>query len=177
MQSQILSDALDVNLLALVGEGAQGRVYRLDEDRCIKVYKKSKYYHRELEVLRQSQSEPCYPKLYGWRKNQIIREYIPGIPLAEYLRNHPISDMLCEQLLELYFTFERLKFHRLDTRLEHIILTPDGVLRIIDPTNANVMKENYPRRMLLGLESLGYKDTFLEYVAKHAPHIYKQWIH
>lgn len=177
MATPMLLPVIKVDDLPLIGEGAQGRVYQIDAERCIKTYKKSKYFHRELDVLRQAQSECRFPKLYGWSKGQIIREYIPGTPLAEYLQNHPLTDSIAAQLLELYYSFERLGFRRLDIRLEHIILTPEGDLRVIDPTNANTMREKHPRRMLQGLEHLGYKEAFLKYVEEYDPKLYRRWVH
>ena len=170
-----LPDNLRIADLQKVGEGEQGIVYLIDPGRCIKVYKKSKYYDRELAVLQRTAGEPRFPKLFKWGHNYIIREYIPGIDLITYLKTNALTEAISGQLLEVLECFKRLRFRRIDTRLAHIIVTPDIQLRLIDPTNAMNKEQTYPKNLLAGLEELGVKRTFLEHVKKINPQLYERW--
>lgn len=170
-----LPSNLRIDDLALIGEGNQGIVYLIDPSRCIKVYKRSKFLKRELSVLKRAKGEPKFPALYEWGDKYIIREYISGVDLETYLKNNPLTEALSRQLLELYETFKRLRFKRLDTRLAHIIITPNEQLKIIDPTNAMNKKSSYPRKLLAGLDNLGLKKVFLEHTANINSSLYEKW--
>lgn len=161
--------------LILAGEGAQGKVYLLDDHRCVKVYYKSKYFYRELASLKRAAAEPTFPRLYEWDNNYIIREFIPGMELNRYLENYPLTKDLAAQLLEIYHAFKRLGFKRLDSRIDHIIITPEHKLRLIDPTNAMKHTELHPNRLLTGLAAKGYRERFLEYVKQLDPDLWSAW--
>ena len=167
---------LQLEKLRLIGEGAQGIVYLIDAGSCVKIYKKKKFFQRELACLQKGRGEAIFPKVHEWGDNMIIREYIPGVPLSEYLKSHEATPGIFLQLLQIYQTLERLRFKRLDTRLDHIIITHQGKLRLIDPTNLMNDHETYPRRMLTGLERAGCKTTFLKFVAEKEPRLAARWI-
>jgi predicted Ser/Thr protein kinase len=170
-----LPDNLKIKDLKYIGEGNQGTVYLIDPLRCIKVYKKNKFFKGELAVLQQTKGEPRFPELYEWGDNYMIREYIPGVDLETHLKDNPLTEALSSQLLDIYETFKRVRFKRLDTRLTHIIITSSGELRIIDPTNAMNKESSYPKNLLSGLEHLGHKKKFLEHVKKTNPPLFENW--
>jgi predicted Ser/Thr protein kinase len=170
-----LPDNLNIADLKLVGEGNQGIVYLIDQTRCLKVYKRSKFFARELSVLQKTKGEPRFPALYSWGDKYMIREYIPGIDLETYLKKNTLTEAISRQLLEIIETLKRLRFKRLDTRLAHIIITPNKELRIIDPTNAMNKSRSHPERLLAGLENLGFKEIFLEHAQKINPALAEKW--
>jgi predicted Ser/Thr protein kinase len=168
-----LPDNLKKSDLTYIGEGNQGIVYLIDQFRCIKVYKKTKYFARELSVLRKTKGEPRFPKLYDWGDKYIIREYIPGTDLETYLKNNTLTKAISRQLLDIIESFKRLRFKRIDTRLTHIIITPKQELRIIDPTNAMNKAQSYPKNLLAGLDNMGLKRIFLENANQTNSNIFK----
>lgn len=80
-----LSPNIDIKDLEFIGKGTQGKVYKIDSDRCIKIFKSKKECSDELETLLMAQSNAHFPRLYESGANYIIREYINGIELNEYL--------------------------------------------------------------------------------------------
>ena len=170
-----LPDNLKTTDLTVVGEGNQGIVYLIDQHRCLKVYKKSKYFARELSVLQKTKGEPRFPELYKWGDKYMIREYIPGVDLETYLKDNPLTENISCQLLEIIESFKRLRFKNLDTRLAHILITPSEELKLIDPTNAMHRERSYPKSLLAGLDHLGLKQTFLEQARKINPSLNEKW--
>ncbi|HEX2955076.1 MAG TPA: hypothetical protein VHR47_13985 [Bacillota bacterium] len=170
-----LPGSIRLKSLTKIGEGIQGKVYLIDAERCVKIYKKTKYFHRELECLKMGAGEAFFPKIIEVGDEFIIREYIPGLELNKHLKNHPLTATIAQQLLDLFHCLERLHFRRLDVRLDHIILTPEGNLRLIDPANLMHMREDYPKRMLKGLDEVGCRDEFLAYVDVREPKLAMLW--
>lgn len=161
--------------LEFVGAGRHGEVYKLDEHRCVKFYKKRKYLRRELFALRRGQGERFFPRLYYHGHNYIVREYIQGTPLNKYLRIHKLTRDIAGQLVELLEAFRRSRFRRADTRLSHIIVTPEGNLKVIDPVNSMKKSLPFPRKLLKGLRRRGMEQPFLRYVARNYPEVFSQW--
>lgn len=165
----------NVEGLQCIGEGGQGKVYRINADRCVKIYRKEKYCMRELAALRRGEDEPVFPRVYEWGRNYLIREYIEGSPLSDHLKTHPLTPAISRQLLDIFHLLERLRFSRLDSRLDHFLIQPDGRLRLIDPTNMIHKKEKFPRRMLAGLKTLGCRKDFFKQIAAIEPRLAESW--
>ena len=161
--------------LKLVGKGSQGRVYLIDPRRCIKIYHRKEFLPLELEILLKAKNEPQFPEVYEWGEDYMIREYIPGINLGEYLRRHPLTEDLSRQIAELFLAFERLGFNRLDTRMAHVLVTPEGRIKAIDPANAMRKQGAYPRKFLSQLSDLKWKRTFFKHLQRINPTLYERW--
>lgn len=116
---------INTNQLQLLGKGTQGRVYKIDEEKCIKVFKRKNYCENEVFTLLISQNDSHFPKLYSYGDNYIIRELIKGIELDKYLLNNSLTPILSNKILELYDAMYRIGFSRLDTALFHIFITDD----------------------------------------------------
>lgn len=161
--------------LQLVGKGSQGRVYLIDSQRCIKIYHRKEFLPLELEILLKAKYEPQFPKVYEWGDDYMIREYIPGISLGDYLRRNPLTEDLSRQIAELFLAFERLGFNRLDTRMAHVLITPEGRIKAIDPANAMRKYGTYPKKFLSQLDNLKCKKTFLKHLQTINPILYERW--
>ena len=171
----MLPYGLREDALALVDAGSQGTVYRIDQTRCIKVYHRPESLALELEVLLKARHEPQFPKVYEWGPDYMIREYIPGISLKEHLREHPLTENISRQIIELFQAFGRLGFRRMDTRMAHVLITPDGLIKAIDPANAMRKTGSYPRKFLSQLDDLKCKKTFLGHLRTANPSLYENW--
>ena len=79
-----LYEGININELQLLGTGTQGKVYKIDEKKCIKVFKKRTYCENEIDTLLMSQNNNHFPKLYSYGENYIIRELITGIEFDKY---------------------------------------------------------------------------------------------
>lgn len=166
---------LQIEALPKIGEGSQGTVYRLDDKRCIKVYHRPEFLKWELDILLKARNELQFPRVHEWGDDYMIREYIPGIGLKGYLRQHPLTEEISRQIIELFQAFERLGFHRLDTRMAHVIVTPPGLIRAIDPANAMRKSGSYPKKFLSQLDKLKCKKTFFKHLQEMNPTFFKRW--
>lgn len=166
---------INVKGLELVGEGSHGKVYRLDPMRCIKVCKRQKHILLELEVLKHSERFPHFPRVYECKDNYMIREYFDGPNLREYILQNGLSQSLACKLIEIMDIFKELGYTRLDCRMAHIIVTEGEQLKLIDPTRNMDKVCDYPHKLLLGLDRLGYRQQFLEFVKEVRPDYYAAW--
>lgn len=170
---------IQLDSLPKVGEGSQGKVYRIDDWRCIKVYFRTEFLPLELEILLKAQNDPLaslfFPRVYEWGPDYIIREFICGSGFKDYLRKHPLTEDLSRQLVLMFQAFERLEFRRMDTRMAHILVTSDGRIKAIDPANAMQKSGSYPRKLLSQLAKLKCKNTFLNHVKAISPALYEAW--
>ena len=64
--------------LEFIGAGKHGEVYKLDDKRCIKIYKTWRYLRRELAASSGEQAHPSSPGISGGSGLYYPR-YVPGI--------------------------------------------------------------------------------------------------
>jgi predicted Ser/Thr protein kinase len=170
---RLLVPGLTVEQLEFVGQGREGSVYRIDADRCVKFSKRK--HREEVASLEQGQGSPFFPKLHYAGRDFMLREYIDGLPLNHYLRRHPLTRSLSAQLIELFNELRRLGFKRRDMRLSHIIVTPGGKVRIIDPTNLNKDRRDFPRKFFKGMRRRKWADTFISHIREIDPEMLQRW--
>lgn len=172
----IARDKYNLNKLKFIGAGKQGKVYLIDHNTCIKLYKKKKYFNRELKNLKKAQGKPIFPCIYEVGKNYIIREYIDGVSLSSYFnKGKKLNRNIVEQIVNILESLKQLGFKRIDYRLAHIIITKQGELKVIDPTNVNNNRRSYPKKLISGLTKYGQKEAFLEYLKDSRPDLYNRW--
>lgn len=170
--------SVDINIrnLEFIGKGTQGKVYRIDSRRCIKIFKSKKVCKDELITLLMAKSDKHFPMLYEFGKNYIIREYVNGIELNKYLSRQKLTPQISSKLLELYDVMANIGYSRLDSAIFHIFVMPSGELKLIDTSKAMRKKTSIPKLIISGLEELGYKEDFFDFVKSNRPDLYNQWI-
>ena len=172
-----LPHSVNPNNLEFLGSGIQGEVYRINPRLCIKLFKKKKYFFRELNNLQRGRHSPLFPKINEWGNYYIIREYISGISLSSYLEEgHPFTKSTAIKIITIWEGLRELGFTRLDFRIPHIYFLPDGKVKIIDPANLMENDRKYPKQLLAGLKAYGVKQTFLALVEEISPDIYREWL-
>ena len=67
-------------------KGYQGAVYRIAEDKCVKIYGNTEHCKQETEVLLKGQNLPFIPKVYETGSNYVVMEYLLGPNLNAYLK-------------------------------------------------------------------------------------------
>lgn len=170
-----LYSGLNIKELQFLGAGTQGKVYKIDTQRCIKIFKRKQVCIDEIETLAMAQIDSHFPKIYDFGENYIIREYIDGIELDKYLSSHPLTQNISNKIIELYRAMNLVGYSRLDSALFHIFLTPCDDIKLIDTARAMKKKTLYPSLIIKGLEELGYKKQFLSFVKANIPDLYAKW--
>lgn len=171
-----LYSGIDISELILLGSGTQGRVYKIDSKKCIKIFKKSSACKDEVETLLMAQSDSHFPKLYDFGDDYIIREYIDGIELNKYLLKHPITPIISNEIIKLYESMVSVGYNRLDSAIFHIFITPSDDFKLIDTSKAMRKKTSHPTLILKGLDEVGYKEEFLDFVKVIRPDLYNKWL-
>ncbi|WP_134699027.1 serine/threonine protein kinase [Ammoniphilus sp. YIM 78166] len=159
----------------LIGQGAQGAVFKLSSDRCVKIYKNNTAASKERKAMEAGQDKAFMPKLYEAGDNYIEMEYIRGTDLIDYLEETGhFPKRLVKQILGILDDMKNIGFKRIDMRLRHLIVTKDERLKLVDHVNAyEKMKE--PVRLLKDLKNEKWLKPFLKKVKKIDPQRYKKW--
>jgi RIO-like serine/threonine protein kinase fused to N-terminal HTH domain len=166
---------LNIKELQLLGSGTQGKVYRINSQRCIKIFKSRKVCKDEFETLMMAQSDIHFPRLFAAGEDYIIRECINGIELNKYLSIYPITSDISNKILQLYGAMMKVGYTRLDSAIFHIFVTPSSELKLIDTAKALKKRTECPHLILGGLKALGYKKEFLGFVKLTRMDLYEKW--
>lgn len=168
----------DINIgdLEFIGKGTQGKVYKINFQKCIKVFNSKKDCKNELKTLLIAQSDIHFPKLYEYGEYYIIREFINGIELNEYLSVQKLTPELSSKLIELYEAMVKVGYLRQDAAIFHILVTPSGELKLIDTAKAMKKKSTIPNLLISGLEDLGCKEAFFDFLKNNRSDLYIKWI-
>jgi predicted Ser/Thr protein kinase len=165
----------DITKLKLIGQGHEGRVYMLPDDKVLKVFHNPDSCKKQLEVLLTAKNSRFFPTVYDFDSYSIIMSFVYGSRLSFYLKHHNINKNLSLELVRLIDELKKLGFTRVDARLGHIFLQPDDTVKVIDPRGSFEKIQPYPRSMLKGLQKHGDLRAFFDYIKHDYPDHYKSW--
>ena len=166
--------------LELLGRGTQGSVYKIDEHKCIKIFKKTNACRDELHSMLISQIDSHFPSLYEYGDDYIVREYIHGFTLDSYITENSFTEEIANKIIELYKAMYFVGFKRLDFALFHAFLVFDNQsnafnIMLIDTAKAMKKNYSYPSILINSLNKLNCSNQFLDYVRTNYPQIYNKW--
>lgn len=170
-----LYSGINIKDLEPLGQGTQGWVYKIDSERCIKIFKSKKECQEEVKTLIIAQGDCHFPKIYSYGEDYIIREYISGIEFDEYLSTGRLTPQILNKLVELYEAMLKVGYTRLDAAIFHVLVTPNTDLRLIDTAKCMTKKAVIPNLLISGLEKLGLKDDLFNYLRSNRPDLYQIW--
>lgn len=150
----------------LLGEGHNGVVFLLKNNRAIKIFRRMSVWKDESSILKRVRKSRFFPRIYKSKPGYIIREYVDGVRLDKYLRRGNLDEELCKELYLMILEFERLGFKRIDIRCKDIYIQDDYTLKIIDPKNNYKKRVSFPRHLFKGLFKRDELNRFLNYVAE-----------
>jgi RIO-like serine/threonine protein kinase len=165
----------DVTKLKLIGQGHQGKVYMLPNDKVLKIFYNPDACKKQLEILLSAKDSRFFPTVFDFDSCSIVMSFVYGSSLSYYLRNHNINKSLSIELVKLIDELKRLGFTRVDARLGHIYLQPDETIKVIDPRQSYERIQPYPKSMLDGLRKQGDLVLFFDYIKHDYPEHYKYW--
>ncbi|WP_445489993.1 RIO1 family regulatory kinase/ATPase domain-containing protein [Niallia sp. 03133] len=159
-----------------IGEGSQGAVFQISEDRCVKIYVNPNAAEKEGSALEAAKDLDIVPKVYEVGSNYVIMEYLKGTNLKDYLKKAKnIPESFTEQIIRIRKELKRVGFIRIKTSIGHFIVTEGNVLKAIDHSDGLTMNDPYNPKMFLDLKKLGLLDKFLEQAKKIDPESYEDW--
>lgn len=167
----------DINLLdcELIGKGHNGFVYMLPEGKVIKICFEAESCEKEYFILNKVKNNRYFPKVYGMCGNYMIRDYVEGIILKDYIKQYGLDRELSIKIIELLEEFKKLRFLKQDLRCKDIIIQSDGSLMVIDPKKFYTKKRDFPRHLSKGLYKLGVLNFFMSIVQAERPSLFKKW--
>ncbi|PEJ27633.1 hypothetical protein CN689_23550 [Peribacillus butanolivorans] len=161
---------------SLIGMGSQGAVFKLAEDKCVKIYSDPVQAKMEEEALKAGQHLPFMPVVYDTGSNYIVMEYFNAPTLKEYLRNCTyIPDSIVKKLLYILKELKQAKFTMIDAPLRHIFVVGNEELKVIDHVNSFKRMHPVPLKLLRDLKIILLKDSFLAQVKKLEPETFNEW--
>ena len=138
-----------------LGQGNNGVVYKLPENKVIKIFVEEKV---------------CkIGKLY------IVREMVEGIQLDKYIKKNGLNLELTRNIYKLIKEFKRLDFSKIDTRCKDVYVKDDCTIMLIDPKKCYKRKVNFPRHLMKGFLKLEVLDDFIKYMEKIDKKKAKEW--
>ncbi|PLS02411.1 hypothetical protein [Neobacillus cucumis] len=160
----------------LVGMGAKGAVFKLSEDKCVKIYIDPLEAEMEAKALTVGKHLSFLPKVYETGSNYVVMEYFNAPTLKEYLKNCTyLPESIARKLLNILFNLKKAKFTTVDAPLSHIFVLDNEELKVVDHVNAFTKMYPVPLKLLRDLEIILLKDSFLAQVKKLAPRAYEAW--
>ncbi|MBT2730285.1 kinase [Bacillus sp. ISL-75] len=166
----------DLSGYTMIGKGADGSVFQLTPEKCVKVFVNDDTQKKELNALQIGQSSPIIPKLYEYGSNYIVMEFIKGYNLKHFLKKEKkLSEAIVGKILSMLDEMKTLGFTRLDIEVRHIFFNELGEIKVIDLKRAFNTDRAVPTKLLTGLKKLGFLQDFLEHVSKLSPAKYEEW--
>ncbi|OEH93096.1 hypothetical protein [Bacillus solimangrovi] len=160
----------------LVGHGAQGAVFKLSEDRCVKIYENTEQAKMEQESLKAGQHLSFMPKVYETGSNYVIMDYFYAPTLKDYLKNSMhMEESMAKKLLTILKELKQAGYNVVDAPLRHIFVLENEELKLVDHVNAFYKTSPFPIKLLRDLKLILLKESFLMHVKKLEPKLYKEW--
>ncbi|QPW51745.1 hypothetical protein G9298_29375 (plasmid) [Bacillus thuringiensis] len=159
----------------LIGKGHQGAVYRVSEDKCVKIYGEIEHANREKNVLLSSQHLSFIPKVFETGPNYVLMEYLSGPDLNTFLKKQAVfSEDITRQLLDILKKMKKSGFKKIDAPLRHIIVTNNG-FKLVDHVYSFSHEQKIPLELFRNLSERNFLDTFLEQVKAIDPKTHAKW--
>ena len=166
---------IDLSTCKFLGQGRNGKVYLLPNGNALKIFFKVENCKHEYDILKSVEGNKHFPKVYEYSSNCMLREYVGGILIENYIRQYGLSVNLAKNLIELIQDFKNLGFTRLDIRCEHIFIQQDVSIKIIDPRRTYSKIIPYPHSILKTLNKLGVLDDFFNTLKNTSIKLYDDW--
>ncbi|PHD54921.1 hypothetical protein COF61_30740 [Bacillus toyonensis] len=160
----------------LIGMGTQGAVFKLAEDKCVKIYTDPVQAKEEGKILKAGQHLPFIPVLYDIGSNYIVMEYFNAPTLKEYLKDCMyMPSSIVEKLLNIFKKLKQTKHTMIDASLHNIFVVDNEEFKVVGHENSSKKKYHVPLKLLRDLKTILLKDSFLAQVKKLEPDTFNEW--
>ncbi|MDY8166250.1 hypothetical protein [Bacillus thuringiensis] len=160
----------------LIGMGTQGAVFKIAEDKCVKIYSDPAQAKIEGKLLKDGQNSPFMPVVYDTGSNYIVMEYFNAPTLKEYLKDCMyMPSFIVEKLLSILKKLKQSKFTMIDASLHNIFVVDNDELKLIGHGNSFKKKHTVPQKLLRDLKTILLKDSFLAQVKNLEPDTFNEW--
>lgn len=167
---------LNLDGCKFLGEGHHGKVFLREDGKVVKICTTAKSCKREYQILKKVDGAKCFPKAYEYNNIYMVRDYVGGQCMKDYIKWNGLSKKLALNIINLLKEFEELKFSKIDIRCKDIFVQEDESVMVIDPKGCFSRKKSYPSHLMKGLKKAMYLDKFLNVLKEERPELYEKWI-
>ncbi|WP_160672647.1 serine/threonine protein kinase [Clostridium sp. C8-1-8] len=167
---------LNIKECEFLGKGDEGAVYLTPEGFALKIFYDRRKAESEVAILERANSSRFFPKVLFIADNRVLRDYVDGINLYDYISKNGLSYKLSIEIIELIEDFKRLNFKRIDIRNAHIFVNKAGKIQVIDPRKVFEKNIPYPKEIIKILVQLNVFDEFLKHVLAYKGALLDYWI-
>lgn len=163
------------NNYKLIGIGFHGAVFKLSDDKCVKIYANHSDARAEAQVYRAMENSTIIPKLYRTGEKYIIMEYVKGIILRDYLYKAgylPVN--ITKKLINLFKSIKYKEHVLTDIELNNIIVDEHENFKLIDLCEILWM-EARPVSLFKELDIMHMLNSFLLQVKQFDYEMFKTW--
>ena len=171
-----MNNLLEIQNCTFLGSGTEGSVYLTEEGYALKCFKDLNAAKSEEEILNIAKDSVFFPNTILRVSNILIREYVAGENLYEYMSKNGLPYSLSIEIIELIEDLKRLNFKKLNVRNSHTFVTSSGKIRVIDPRKPFTTNMPYPKDIIKMLLKLHLYDKFLKDVIRYKPKLLSYWI-
>ena len=114
---------IELNDCILLGSGAEGSVFLTPEGFAIKQFNTIKAAKKEVSILDDVKDSPFFPNVLIRVSNIVVREYVQGENLYEYIQKKGLSYSLSKEIIDLLEDLKRLKRMKKENFLYAAIIT------------------------------------------------------
>ena len=172
-----LSDEIEniIKTSEFLGKGNNGVVYKIDDEKIIKIFNDEKVCKKELNILKASCKCPSFPQAYGYSDYYIIRDFVEGVRLDKYLNKNLMNRDIVQSIVNLIGDFKKLNYKKLDMRCKDLYVQKDFSLKVIDPKNNYSKSMSYPRHLMKGIYKRNQIGIFFYYLREIDGILYEKW--
>lgn len=166
----------DLAAFEMIGDGKDGEIYKVADDKVVKYFFKEETHRRELEAMQIGQASSIMPRLYEYGDNYIVMEFVKGISLARHMKRHgTIDEEMTKKIIFVLNEFKKLGFTRWDTEVRHMLMDENGDFKVIDHKRAFTSDSPVPTKLLKGMGKFGLAKEFLDHVKKVNQELFDAW--
>jgi predicted Ser/Thr protein kinase len=92
---------LDLSGCKFLGEGHHGKVFLRKDGKVVKICTTIKSCKREYEILKKVHGSRYFPKVYEYNTIYMVRDYVGGQCLKDYIKVYGLSKTLALNVIEL----------------------------------------------------------------------------
>ncbi|KEI01093.1 serine/threonine protein kinase [Clostridium botulinum] len=166
---------ISLDTCKFIGSGREGKVYKTEDDYVLKVFKRKRNSLEEYKILKMVEGSRYFPKVISIKGRYLLREYVDGVALNEYIKKEGMPKELSYNLVYLFEEFKNMGFTRLDMSARHIYVGDNYKLKVIDPRKCYSKKVSFPKILLQELDEAKVLDDFIKGVIDISPELAIKW--
>lgn len=167
---------IDIKDCKFLGRGREGSVYLTPEGYALKIFNNKNSCESQYNILKKVEGSKYFPKAIDMSGKCLLRKYVEGTALNDYVREHGLPREISIELIHLIEEFQRVGFTRIDVSTKNVFIQNNGEVIVIDPRKSYNKKRDVPGMLLRELESFGALDDLIKAALEIRPDFAMKWL-